>query len=171
MAVARGSRLGRDASAGSATMMGRSAPSPWRSASASASPANAPPPMTMLRCTDILDLLLTLLLLEYSWAKQVDETRVLLPSSRHSVARDCRKAEISRSLPPDSRFGRSNSSDGAKTPTCWPPRGNDEKIESAPMSNGLIDLISILDLEPIEVNMFRGNSPKTSWQRVFCGEG
>src|ERR1700675_874035 len=105
IAVARGSRLGLAASAGSATMMGRSAPSPWRSASASASPANAPPPMTMLRCTDILDLLLTLLLLEYSWAKQVDETRVLLPSSRHSVARDCRKAEISRSLPPDSRIG------------------------------------------------------------------
>src|SRR6266567_3657002 len=38
------------------------------------------------------------------------------------------------------------------------------------MSNGLIDLISILDLEPIEVNMFRGNSPKTSWQRVFGGQ-
>src|SRR6201999_310784 len=35
------------------------------------------------------------------------------------------------------------------------------------MSNGLIDLISILDLEPIEVNMFSGISPKTSWQRVF----
>ena len=47
---------------------------------------------------------------------------------------------------------------------------NDEKIESASMSNGLIDLISILDLEPIEVNMFRGNSPKTSWQRVFGGQ-
>src|ERR1700677_1164964 len=38
------------------------------------------------------------------------------------------------------------------------------------MSKGLIDLISILDLEPIEVNMFRGNSPKTSWQRVFGGQ-
>src|SRR6267142_704506 len=38
------------------------------------------------------------------------------------------------------------------------------------MSKGLIDLISILDLEPIEVNMFRGSSPKTSWQRVFGGQ-
>jgi acyl-CoA thioesterase-2 len=38
------------------------------------------------------------------------------------------------------------------------------------MSKGLIDLISILDLEPIEVNMFRGRSPKTSWQRVFGGQ-
>src|SRR5258705_10285372 len=36
------------------------------------------------------------------------------------------------------------------------------------MSKGVIDLISILDLEPLEVNLFRGNSPKTSWQRV-CG--
>src|SRR5438105_1383484 len=40
----------------------------------------------------------------------------------------------------------------------------------ASMSKALIDLISILDLEPIEVNMFRGNSPKTSWQRVFGGQ-
>jgi acyl-CoA thioesterase-2 len=49
---------------------------------------------------------------------------------------------------------------------------NDEKIEteSAPMSKGLIDLISILDLEPLEVNLFRGNRPKTSWQRVFGGQ-
>ena len=45
-----------------------------------------------------------------------------------------------------------------------------EFIESTTMSKGLIDLISILDLEPIEVNMFRGNSPKTSWQRVFGGQ-
>ena len=40
----------------------------------------------------------------------------------------------------------------------------------SPMSKGLIDLISILDLEPLEVNLFRGNSPKTSWQRVFGGQ-
>jgi acyl-CoA thioesterase-2 len=38
------------------------------------------------------------------------------------------------------------------------------------MSKSLIDLISILDLESIEVNMFRGRSPKTSWQRVFGGQ-
>jgi acyl-CoA thioesterase II len=38
------------------------------------------------------------------------------------------------------------------------------------MSKGLIDLISILDLEPLEVNLFRGSSPKTSWQRVFGGQ-
>src|SRR4030088_2122661 len=44
------------------------------------------------------------------------------------------------------------------------------QIESAAMSKGLIVLISILDLEPIEVNMFRGSSPKTSWQRVFGGQ-
>ena len=38
------------------------------------------------------------------------------------------------------------------------------------MSKSLIDLISILDLEPIEENLFRGNSPKTGWQRVFGGQ-
>jgi acyl-CoA thioesterase II len=47
---------------------------------------------------------------------------------------------------------------------------NDQEIESTRMSKGLIDLISILDLEPIEVNLFRGSSPKTSWQRVFGGQ-
>ncbi len=39
-----------------------------------------------------------------------------------------------------------------------------------PMCKSLIDLISILDLEPLEVNLFRGTSPKTSWQRVFGGQ-
>src|SRR5437764_15282673 len=51
-----------------------------------------------------------------------------------------------------------------------PLPSNKTKFESASMSKGLIDLISVLDLEPLEVNMFRGNSPKTSWQRVFGGQ-
>jgi acyl-CoA thioesterase-2 len=38
------------------------------------------------------------------------------------------------------------------------------------MSSSLIDLISILDLEALEVNMFRGRSPTTRWQRVFGGQ-
>ena len=38
------------------------------------------------------------------------------------------------------------------------------------MSESLTDLISILDLEPIEENLFRGSSPKTGWQRVFGGQ-
>lgn len=38
------------------------------------------------------------------------------------------------------------------------------------MSSSLIDLIEILDLETLEVNMFRGRSPKTRWQRVFGGQ-
>ena len=38
------------------------------------------------------------------------------------------------------------------------------------MSKSLIDLISILDLEALEVNMFRGRSPRTRWQRVFGGQ-
>ncbi|MET3337171.1 acyl-CoA thioesterase-2 [Bradyrhizobium japonicum] len=49
-----------------------------------------------------------------------------------------------------------------------PPRNDGEKAHS--MSKSLIDLISILDLEQLEVNLFRGNSPKTSWQRVFGGQ-
>jgi acyl-CoA thioesterase-2 len=42
--------------------------------------------------------------------------------------------------------------------------------KDASMSKSLIDLIDILDLETIEVNMFRGRSPKTTWQRVFGGQ-
>ena len=33
-----------------------------------------------------------------------------------------------------------------------------------------IDLLKLLDLEPIEVNLFRGISPKSKWPRVFGGQ-
>src|SRR6476469_7623708 len=32
------------------------------------------------------------------------------------------------------------------------------------------DLLDILDLEPLEVNLFRGRSPQSGWQRVFGGQ-
>ena len=32
------------------------------------------------------------------------------------------------------------------------------------------ELLSVLDLEPIEVNLFRGRSPQATWQRVFGGQ-
>src|SRR5579859_4209505 len=32
------------------------------------------------------------------------------------------------------------------------------------------DLLSILDLEQLELNLFRGHSPQTGWQRVFGGQ-
>jgi len=32
------------------------------------------------------------------------------------------------------------------------------------------DLLTLLDLEQLEVNMFRGRSPETTWQRVFGGQ-
>jgi acyl-CoA thioesterase-2 len=38
------------------------------------------------------------------------------------------------------------------------------------MSSAIQDVISILDLEPLEVNLFRGRSPQSSWQRVFGGQ-
>ena len=31
-------------------------------------------------------------------------------------------------------------------------------------------LIDILDLEPLEQNLFRGRSPQVGWQRVFGGQ-
>lgn len=38
------------------------------------------------------------------------------------------------------------------------------------MSQAVRTLLEILDLEPLEVNLFRGRSPQSSWQRVFGGQ-
>ena len=38
------------------------------------------------------------------------------------------------------------------------------------MTSAVESLVSILDLEPLEVNLFRGQSPKDRWQRVFGGQ-
>src|SRR3977135_2992692 len=45
-----------------------------------------------------------------------------------------------------------------------------KKTESLSMSKGVIDLISVLDIEPLEGKLFRGKRTKTSWQRVFGGQ-
>ena len=38
------------------------------------------------------------------------------------------------------------------------------------MSPAVDDLLAILDLEPLEHNLFRGRSPRSGWQRVFGGQ-
>jgi acyl-CoA thioesterase-2 len=38
------------------------------------------------------------------------------------------------------------------------------------MSKAIQSLLEILDLEPLEVNLFRGSSPQVGWQRVFGGQ-
>ncbi len=38
------------------------------------------------------------------------------------------------------------------------------------MASAVQDLLAILDLEPLEVNLFRGRSPQSGWQRVFGGQ-
>src|SRR5262249_59799187 len=40
-----------------------------------------------------------------------------------------------------------------------------------PMSSAVQDLLAILDLERLELNLFRGRSPQAGWQRVFGGQG
>src|SRR3954465_13971489 len=39
------------------------------------------------------------------------------------------------------------------------------------MPTAIQELLAILDLEPLEVNLFRGRSPQSGWQRVFGGQG
>ena len=38
------------------------------------------------------------------------------------------------------------------------------------MNKRLDELIDLLDIERIEVNLFRGRSPSDRWQRVFGGQ-
>ena len=38
------------------------------------------------------------------------------------------------------------------------------------MATAIQDVIDILNLEPLEVNLFRGRSPQSRWQRVFGGQ-
>jgi acyl-CoA thioesterase II len=38
------------------------------------------------------------------------------------------------------------------------------------MASAVQDLIDLLDLESLELNLFRGRSPQASWQRVFGGQ-
>ena len=38
------------------------------------------------------------------------------------------------------------------------------------MSAAVADLLKVLDLEQLEVNLFRGRSPQVGWQRVFGGQ-
>jgi acyl-CoA thioesterase II len=43
-------------------------------------------------------------------------------------------------------------------------------ISPAIAASAIQDLLSILDLEPLEINLFRGMSPQVGWQRVFGGQ-
>ncbi len=38
------------------------------------------------------------------------------------------------------------------------------------MTSAIQQVLDILDLEPLEVNLFRGRSPQARWQRVFGGQ-
>jgi acyl-CoA thioesterase II len=38
------------------------------------------------------------------------------------------------------------------------------------MASAIQEVIEILDLEPLELNLFRGRSPQSRWQRVFGGQ-
>src|SRR5881628_3949258 len=42
--------------------------------------------------------------------------------------------------------------------------------QRVPMPTAIESLLAILDLEPLEVNLFRGRSPQVGWQRVFGGQ-
>src|SRR5947199_6580313 len=43
-------------------------------------------------------------------------------------------------------------------------------VRRSAMSSAVQDLLAILDLEQLELNLFRGRSPQVGWQRVFGGQ-
>ena len=58
--------------------------------------------------------------------------------------------------------------DPAGVPVCKGerPMTPREKV----MVSAVEELLGTLDLEPLEVNLFRGRSPQSRWQRVFGGQ-
>src|SRR2546429_7937706 len=44
------------------------------------------------------------------------------------------------------------------------------KFADVLMSSAIDNLLAVLDLEALEVNLFRGRSPQVTWQRVFGGQ-
>src|ERR1700726_3346658 len=59
-----------------------------------------------------------------------------------------------------------------KSGYCFRKRScSDNKPKRSGLMNaGVRELLDILDLEPLEVNLFRGRSPQSRWQRVFGGQ-
>src|SRR5215470_12209305 len=53
---------------------------------------------------------------------------------------------------------------------AWPSRSPSAVPQQAAMQASLDQLIAILDLEELEVNLFRGRSPQEQRQRVFGGQ-
>src|SRR5258705_2512982 len=51
-----------------------------------------------------------------------------------------------------------------------PLQNTDQAARDASAKQSLAELLSLLDLESIENDVFRGVSPKDRWQRVFGGQ-
>src|SRR5215831_15729755 len=51
-----------------------------------------------------------------------------------------------------------------------PVRDGNSDFQPGLSMSAVDDLLSILDLEHLEVNLFRGRSPQSRWQRVFGGQ-
>src|SRR5205085_435829 len=60
---------------------------------------------------------------------------------------------------------------GAPCATSDPtPQAKRRRNRSPRMSSAINDVLDILNLERLEVNLFRGRSPQAGWQRVFGGQ-
>src|SRR5215212_7251332 len=98
-------------------------------------------------------------------------TRSPAPARRSRLRRSARRHSwsleaVTAQVPPDGKYNDCHSP--RKRGIQYPPHRR--KIGNQSMSTAIQDLLAILDLEPLEHNLFRGRSPQSGWQRVFGGQ-
>ena len=74
---------------------------------------------------------------------------------------------ISGPRPPGS-IASSGKRANSPSPPASPAFPPDDRLGS--FMSAIQDVLDILDLEPLEVNLFRGRSPQSKWQRVYGGQ-
>src|SRR2546423_8699389 len=104
------------------------------------------------------------------------------PSARRSASARARPAKPAPAISTSTRAGAGGSwvvfwvigddlSRGAPCATSDPtPQAKRRRNRSPRMSSAINDVLDILNLERLEVNLFRGRSPQAGWQRVFGGQ-
>src|SRR3954464_8415947 len=93
------------------------------------------------------------------------------PARRSRLRRSARRHSwsleaVTAQMPPSAKYNDCHAP--RKRGIQYPPHGR--SIGNLSMSTAIQDLLAILDLEPLEVNLFRGRSPQSGWQRVFGGQ-
>src|SRR3954467_13735100 len=93
----------------------------------------------------------------------VRRSRLRRSARRHSWSLEA----VTAQMPPSAKYNDCHAP--RKRGIQYPPHGR--STGNLSMSTAIQELLAILDLEPLEVNLFRGRSPQSGWQRGFGGQG